>query len=343
MRYENEICPGCGKPLLDGEDIVVCPDCATPQHRECYDRTGGCVNGYLHAAEFVWQPSDKTVNEGEAGAPVNPFEGNADEMQGFFCPMCGTRNEPGAYHCINCGAPLPVKANAVPTGIPIMMTGSLLEGCEVTETEEINGEKAGDLALYVRKRAPRFVKKFKAFAEDKSGISWNWSAFLFTPFYFFYRRMSKVGYAFMAIFVAISLFASPQIEKDFEGYFTAAEAYAEEAYDESVSQEETEKAAQAVASEFYKGLEAASHDAILMICVAAFFLSHIFSGLFADKLYYSHTMRNIKALRERCNDEITFRTMLIRVGGVSALNMMCSLFTYYIIGDLLAMLASRIG
>ena len=60
MRYSGNICDGCNQPLLETEDIVVCPECATPQHRHCYDKAVKCVNSLLHSADFTWQG---TVNE----------------------------------------------------------------------------------------------------------------------------------------------------------------------------------------------------------------------------------------------------------------------------------------
>ena len=55
MFYDNAVCDGCGQPLLEGEDIVVCPDCGTPQHRKCYELNNRCVNEHLHESGFVWQ------------------------------------------------------------------------------------------------------------------------------------------------------------------------------------------------------------------------------------------------------------------------------------------------
>ncbi|MGN1195963.1 MAG: RING finger protein, partial [Acutalibacteraceae bacterium] len=55
MKYENLICPGCGEVFKEGDDVVVCPECGTPQHRQCYEKNGGCVNAALHEQGFVWK------------------------------------------------------------------------------------------------------------------------------------------------------------------------------------------------------------------------------------------------------------------------------------------------
>ena len=54
MRYENNICDGCKKKFSETDDIVVCPVCGTPQHRECYEKNGECVNAALHESGFSW-------------------------------------------------------------------------------------------------------------------------------------------------------------------------------------------------------------------------------------------------------------------------------------------------
>ena len=36
-KYYGCPCEGCGKPLTLQDDIVVCPDCGAPYHRDCYE------------------------------------------------------------------------------------------------------------------------------------------------------------------------------------------------------------------------------------------------------------------------------------------------------------------
>ena len=36
-KYYGCPCEGCGRPLALTDDIVVCPDCGAPYHRECYE------------------------------------------------------------------------------------------------------------------------------------------------------------------------------------------------------------------------------------------------------------------------------------------------------------------
>lgn len=92
MRYTNQICEGCGKIFTDNEDIVVCPECATPQHRECYENHGGCVNAHKHGDDFTWTGAE-TVNT----PPSIP-----EKAKIIPCPNCGYGNPEGSDHCKQC-------------------------------------------------------------------------------------------------------------------------------------------------------------------------------------------------------------------------------------------------
>lgn len=71
MDYRGQHCPICGKEFCDGDDIVVCPECGTPYHRECYKTAGHCVNEERHGESFEWKPEtaphaeEKTPNVGQ--------------------------------------------------------------------------------------------------------------------------------------------------------------------------------------------------------------------------------------------------------------------------------------
>ena len=47
-NYTGKKCFSCGEVFKDGDDIVVCPECGTPYHRECYLKEGKCINDALH-------------------------------------------------------------------------------------------------------------------------------------------------------------------------------------------------------------------------------------------------------------------------------------------------------
>lgn len=56
MRFENQICPVCEEKFNENDEIVVCPECGTPHHRDCYNSLGECKNVPLHKEGFSFKP-----------------------------------------------------------------------------------------------------------------------------------------------------------------------------------------------------------------------------------------------------------------------------------------------
>ena len=99
MRYTGNICDGCNEPLLDSEDIVVCPECGTPQHRHCYDKNNQCVNANFHGSEFAWQGVVSEKTSAESSTLVNENKQGDD----IICPNCKQSNPAGTEICRHCG------------------------------------------------------------------------------------------------------------------------------------------------------------------------------------------------------------------------------------------------
>ena len=92
MKYTGNICKGCGEAFKDSDDIVVCPECGTPQHRECYNKENRCVCAHLHGEDYAWQG---IVNK-ESPLPETKTET-------VICPNCGYENPKGTPVCKQCG------------------------------------------------------------------------------------------------------------------------------------------------------------------------------------------------------------------------------------------------
>lgn len=56
MRIEflGKHCPVCRGAFKENDNVVVCPECGTPHHRECYAKENKCGLESYHAAGFVW-------------------------------------------------------------------------------------------------------------------------------------------------------------------------------------------------------------------------------------------------------------------------------------------------
>ena len=63
MDYIGKKCPVCQKYFHADDDVVVCPDCGTPHHRECYESLGHCSNENLHEQGYDYQEDKENTAE----------------------------------------------------------------------------------------------------------------------------------------------------------------------------------------------------------------------------------------------------------------------------------------
>ena len=92
MKYTGNLCQGCQEPFSDNDDVVVCPECGTPQHRECYDKENRCVCSHLHGEDYAWQ-----------GTVIHQEDAPREKSETIACPNCGHENPKGTTVCRQCG------------------------------------------------------------------------------------------------------------------------------------------------------------------------------------------------------------------------------------------------
>lgn len=219
-RYTGNHCPVCEQAFTDTDDIVVCPDCGTPYHRDCWKKVGACMHRSEHAAGVEWQP--------EVGPEAVKAAHEAT------CPNCGTRNTPGAARCSHCGCPLPrseadsadaakpeeqvpiyardpsaVNNRSAATGPHIETYSADREGGiyrrEIGPEDTIDGIKAKDWAAYVGRSPMYYLMQFFRMSITNRKAAVCLSAFLFGPAYLFYRKMWKEGLLTAILTIVLSI------------------------------------------------------------------------------------------------------------------------------------------
>ncbi|MEG1972152.1 MAG: RING finger protein, partial [Oscillospiraceae bacterium] len=86
-RYEGLPCSICGEKFGKDSDVVVCPKCGAPYHRDCYKKKGECLYSDKHGSDFVWElPLDQLPPE-----------------RITVCLKCKTPNAKENLFCKNCG------------------------------------------------------------------------------------------------------------------------------------------------------------------------------------------------------------------------------------------------
>lgn len=294
MFYDNAVCDGCGQPLLEGEDIVVCPDCGTPQHRKCYELNNKCVNEHLHAEGFEWKNPVPAPEIPVPDEPVQETDGNTDN------PM-------------------------VPVGLPMPaldVNPQFFVSAGFDPNAEFDGIKAKDAVSYTQVGAKSYVRKFLRSNGKGFFVSWNWGAFFFSPAWFFYRKLYKVGFIFFSVVFALNLFLFPQAEKIAKSYEPMQEAYTEyaEAYS-NFSKEQSDEAMAAVNSAQAE-LSKISHQiapAITAVFFGTFLVPNTVAALIANGIYKRKMLEDIKIAYKSTNDPKIVKYSLLRRGGVALL------------------------
>lgn len=344
MNYENLTCQHCGRPMHNSEDIVVCPVCATPQHRECWMQAGHCANDSLHASGYIWQRENNySENKTEAASDSrvchicgseNPSDsmhcGNCGALFGGtkaenpVCAHCGTKNDSDARHCKNCGAPMIIQGG-------FFSTNPYMRKSEFKEDDLIAGNRAGDIAFFVQASAYRYLRKFRRFADGKK-LSFNFAAFFFAPYWFFYRKLYKAGAFFLVLFATVSMMLS--------GFSSEVSVYANEFLDKYGTFDyttATEEEIAAFEADFEKGSEEfySKIKKPVAISAAVNFGMSLIAALVADRLYYKKVLADMKMISDTVRDENMRKLMNARRGGLSTLAFAASLLGYNVFINLM--------
>ncbi|MBP0982098.1 MAG: zinc-ribbon domain-containing protein [Oscillospiraceae bacterium] len=96
-NYIGKICPFCKTAITAEDEVMVCPSCATPHHKACWDENKGCTTFGCSEQHYVAQGTNPTDVCKKCGAAL----GDGQD----FCPKCGTpKNAPEKPVCAKCGA-----------------------------------------------------------------------------------------------------------------------------------------------------------------------------------------------------------------------------------------------
>ena len=306
-KYNGSKCLSCGIMFNDIDDVVVCPECGTPYHRDCYEREGKCINKELHENGGTWKPEPRPFVNSD-GEPIR-------------CARCGQSNPPEGLFCNRCGMPLNNSFTGEPRPFndhPAYGQGSAQGNAQNSSQQggygqnragafgayanpnamrfdqdsDIDGVKLGDYARYVGKNQFSYLASFIRFGKFGGKISLNFSALLFPQFYFFYRKMTFIGIIYLVLSVALSL---PTIMLLSAAGYLPSISFVTESFVKSAN--------------FTMIRNLTSTGLMALQCVSA---------VFANYWYYRIARKNIQAVRNSdVQDEEAVKTEIARKGGVS--------------------------
>lgn len=343
MTYNGIECPVCNEKFNNNDDVVVCPVCGTPHHRECWQNNGKCINEEKHAEGFIWQMTAEAAQKTESGN----FK---------ICPRCGEKNEIFEPVCTRCGERLKANTQTIhdtmneeksqPYGNPFGFgetfnpnNYSPYQNVYAADARTVYGENTKiddvpvtEVAEYIQKDSTKYIGKFLDMQEKKSKLSWNWSAAFCSVFWCFYRKMVGCGTALLAIFFSCYLLSSvvptyiyanlqPETFAEYEQAVTELAVELQTAMDTGVMSENYTEILMNVA-----GSPVMVTSFIMMIATAL--LTTVIFGFLGNYFYKKKITKDIGKIRQVAADSMSYHMYIQHRGGVSIVNVLLPMFLY---------------
>lgn len=283
------------------------------------------------------------------------------ENNKIFCSECGTENEEKYDYCKNCGAKLERAENITKPNIldneQYTQTSQQSEdytyyqnnGQTTTQknfsqndfgdtfVETINGIPYGEVAVFVGKKAQKYMPVFSKLEITGGKTAWHWPcailSFLFGPIgaalWFFYRKMYKIALILSAIGIVLTVAAAIIIGPSAESM---------DALDIILGFAEPENLDAATVNEAVLRSEIANSFTSIFSLACA-----IVCGLFTHGWYKEHIHNEIIKYRSSNVDMRYYQMGLMSVGGTSggmlALGIAIMVFAEYILAIIYAALS----
>ncbi len=310
-RYTGVKCPVCETKFTDNDNVVVCPECGAPYHRDCYDSKGGCIFADKHGTDDGWQrPAEETIN-GDSFRQCSAC-GAKNPVGGLFCQVCGNsmitnarQNEqdsiPGGY--TPPGQGMPGQGMPGQSSVPNMPPFRPTVGFNPYTTpfggldpeEEIDGVPVKEIAMYVGPSSHYFLPLFKGIVKEGRKVSFSWVSFLLGGFYFLYRKVYWLGAILYLMFAAYLIPA-------FIMQFELLPLMLEYGY--------IEVPLTSLSPTYY------AMSNLQMIMRVLLFGVSILTGVFGNYLYCTESMKKIKHIKSTCKNPNELPERLSKQGGV---------------------------
>ena len=302
ISVEGQKCPICDAYLFDNDDLVFCPECGAPHHRDCYAVLGHCAYEDKHGTDEGYKPAQREEKiQKEADEEAKDIKD--------ICRFCGEKLQQNENFCHKCGRPKTVGQPPFGAAVIIDPMGG------VSPDDTIDGVPVGEIKSYVANNTQRYLPRFKAMSENKKK-SWNWAAFLVPHVWFFYRKMYLTGILFTVLLIAASLFLLPlsAIISTFPQEATASTTLLARYLAENISSIEALPIYLAVCG------------SILELVI------RIVAGFTGDKIYKKSVFSGIKKVKDAKEEsDIPLELALTKSGGVNTFLGFISLFSFNLI------------
>lgn len=284
FSVKGQTCPICKAYLFEEDEIAVCPVCAAPHHRECFISAGKCGMEQFHGTDMQYDKvRDKTEVKEE------PKE-SKEEMQ--ECPSCHSKFPKGNTFCNQCGTPV----NKDVRFIRIDFLGGVKPDEDLGE-----GVTANEAKDFVMVSTNRFIPKFKEF-KNGAKVWFSFWHLLFPTASFAMRKMYSYAFLSGAVEIAASILLAP--------------------FNSTIGQLMTDSSVKTyydLAQALIGSNDKAMWMNFMLGVIGVLFTAtvRVLSALFANKLYYKHTVKTLKEIKETATDDEQKQQLIRKKGGVN--------------------------
>ncbi len=308
LEINGDSCSRCHAYLFAEDDIVYCPVCGAPHHRDCYNALGHCALEQLHGTPQQYSRENNQKIEKENTENTATDSAKSINSEDTVCKMCGESYNSSYPRCPECGAPNYSRISGYENfdflgGVP----------ADYKLSKNVTADNA---KRFVANNPQRYIPKFAAL-NGKNRTSWNWMAFLFPCPWMLSRKMYKNGIVAGVLSVLATLLTYP-LSKAIYALGITASNYSE------------------LASVLTKNISSigASVLAFAFLGLAFELAIRFISGFFGDYLYKKYTIESIEKINAESEDaDYDYR----KKGGVSLIFFMIGLLAVQYLPSILVM------
>lgn len=303
MDYRGVECPVCKNRFTEDDDIVVCPECGTPHHRECWLSVSHCANEDRHCDGFVFEKPE--IKQAENEFP-DKEKGNDESGNKAFSQNGETDS-------------------TVPPVISAPILGGIGQlGMDFGENATVADIPINEAAAFVGEDSSSSKLLFKMVLTDKfRNARMNFAVLLFPYLWFFYRKMYKIGVIVIALTLVLNaVFTNSNTvkyqQKRFNLYMKAlnGEISIEEYYDLTRELQE-----EGTGNNYYYDMAPQFINMAIRVIFA----------LLANKLYIEHMKKQVLKTREQCSSMDEYMAALRKKGGKSVVAAVLSVIGFTVV------------
>lgn len=306
MNPDGISCARCHAYLFPEDDVVYCPVCGAPHHRDCYNALGHCALEELHGTDRQYSAEKEREAKRLAAEKEKATREIAESLN--TCIVCGEKYPKTQDICPKCGT-----ANVnIPNPYNFDPLGGVDPKADIGE-----GITAEEAKRFVAANPHKYIPKFKELEKGKK-VSWNWMAFLFPCPWFLSRKMYKNGIIAGILTVMATLFSYPaQLFLHNNGILDLKNS------------EEKADALIAILPKMDDILFIGLFVAIILELIV-----RIVCGLFGDIIYKNYVISSIKKIRNESSDmDFDYR----KKGGVNIYFFIFGMFAVQYLAEIIVM------